>query len=303
MPDLPNYPSISDPAEFQAWIKAFKGKTGWVCPSKAPKSDAKKRPISETLQSIANNIAPQRGSAATLELNLLYACFLTSRAPAPEQDVCAETRRELATEQADRPKALRALQELQNYLEAQRPTALRAMAQTDDPAVKVSSHATALSAQRLDAMRALLSDFEHGLFEFNVNSDHYALISSSDFCYGPFEFDFDLNTTWKKKGTSSDDGGMNVIHTGLMFHLSYLFRYFTCETLPKTAAFFRNDILVLDGVRMISVGEPHGAYVAALTNVVFGEKYSSRDVKDRLDALYAPTPGSTTAKNPIFIGW
>jgi len=182
--------------------------------------------------------------------------------------------------------------------------ALKAVAQTDDPKVHIDLQTIGLSSTRLERLTSLLLDLKDGLLEFQDDPDHPALISSSDFQYGPFEFDFDLNVNLKHKGTKLEEEGKNIIHTGLMFHLTYLFRYFTRQLVPKTSpAFFNGDILMLDMVRMIKVGKPYGQHVAALVNAVFNEKYSTRNVKDRLDSLYKTTPGSKTKKNPVFIGW
>jgi hypothetical protein len=302
---MPPYPSISDPDQFDNWRENFKQTAYGVTYSKEAK-EHKAKAIKTSINNILNEISGipvQRRSTETLELNLLYACFMATRTPAPELDAYAETRKELAAEKESRASAVKSLSSIQNYIDDHRAIALKAIAQTDDPLVKVAPQPTNLSAHRLESLEKLLIDFEHGLMEFQDDPNHLALISSADFRYGPFEFDFDLNSEWKHKGTKLKDEGMNMIHTGLMFHLTYLFRYFTGETLPKTAAFFSGDILVLDGVRMIYCGKPYGQHVAALINAVFNEKYPSIAVKNNLDALYKPTPGSKITKNPLFVGW
>ena len=301
---MSSYPSISDPSHFETWIKNFKGTAGWVCSAK-PQSEPEKQVVSETLQSIST-IQVQRRSAATLELNLLYACYMASKALAPELDINSQVRNELAAERKCRPQTLKSIAILLDYIQHYRTTASKAIAQTYNSQKKAVHKPTNLSSQKLEALEEILADLEQGLMDFEVDPNHIALISSADFCYGPFEVNFDLNTELKRKATNQGEHGMHLNHTGLMFHLTYLFRYFTSNSLTDISAlyrFFHGDILVLAGVRMIDGGRPYGGHVAALTNAVFKEQYSSSDVKDRLRALYACTPGSKTAKKAIFAGW
>jgi hypothetical protein len=302
---MATYPSISDTDKFKSWIEQFRNIQSFVRPAgslKKDKDSAIKRPIKETLKAI-QDISVRPGLPATLELNLLYACFLASKTPPPDNDIFAQGRLALRLEREQRPEALSAISTLLDYISDNSVIVRVATALTDNPKITIAHQPTPLSVKNFELLQKLLRDLKQGLLELS-NPRHPALITSDDFHYGPFEFDFDLNLELKRKGTKKEDLGMHMIHTGLMFHLTYLFRYFTSKIKPpRSAAFFDKDILVLDSVRMIYVGKPYGRLVAALTNAVFKERYSSRDVKDRLDSLYKLTPGSKTKKNPVFTGW
>lgn len=176
------YPGIPDPSAFKAWIEKFKKTQAWICPVKSDKSDAVKHPIIETLKGI-HSITVQRGSTEILEQNLLYACYMASKAPLPDLDGFAGIRKEFATELGERTAAIDAASALLGYIEAHRLTALRAIAQLEAPPGKFILGHTNLSAQRLESLEKALADLEQGLMDFRADKNHPAQISSAEFCY------------------------------------------------------------------------------------------------------------------------
>lgn len=294
--------SILEPQAFYDWVNKFSTKSAYVCSAGQKKDDAVKLPIKDVFDKVSS-ISVSIKTAKVLELNLLRACYLASNAPNPEQDVHAKTREELQLFVSSLPNALNNIKSLSSFISEHRQYSLKALSQTDTPYSGEVRTSSPLSLQKLNYLESLLADYEAGLIDFNINDDHVALIDGSDFQYGPFEFNLDLNKDWKSKGTKDSNNGKNILETGLMFHLAYLFRYFSMETPPQNhSCFFDSDILVIDSVRMLKEGKPYHHLVAALTNAVFETKYSSRDVKDRLDSILKPKATANFIP-PVFIGW
>ncbi len=280
----------------------FKESYGWIR-SVTPKSEAVKSPISQIFERV-NEIPLKRGSHQQLELNLLYACYMASKAPPPDLDSSAIARRTFAAEKKVRPSVMIAISKLREYCDAHPQTAKKALAESSLPSPLFNSPVAAAIAYKFDQLKETLAELEAGLVAFEHDVDHIALISSDDFQYGPFEFHRAISD-WKNKGTKKEDLGKNVIQVGLMFHLTYLFRYFSSPDKTTAPISLSGDILLLNGVQSIAIGRPYSHLVAALTNAVFKQQFSSGDVKSRLDNLSYVTPGAKTQRKakPLFIGW
>jgi hypothetical protein len=292
----------SDIPFFDDWLKGFLSQTAYSCTSSGKKSDAEKIPIQDVIKKI-DLIPVTIKTPEILRQNILDACYQASIAPNPSSDANAKTRTELQSFLSDLPKAKQNIQLLFNFIDKHPYYIKLAFDLDENPKLKTSSS----GYQKISKLEILLADLEAGLMDFDADYDHPALISSSDFTYGPFEFAFDLNKDWKSKGTNASEAGVNILQTGLMFHLAYLFRYFSMNT-PRQerepfsrGPFFKNDILEIDGEAMLKEGKPHHHLVAVLTNAVFEKKFTSHDVKDRLDSISKPKAG--TKHSPIFIGW
>lgn len=294
--------SISEPQVFYDWVNKFLNKKTYICPAGQKKADAVKHPIKIIFEKV-NSIPVSIKTTKILELNLLRACYLASNATSPELDEGAKTRAELQSFLSSVPDVLSKIKSINSFISEHHNYSLKAYSQTDKSNSGEVRTTSQISLQKLKSLEVLLEDFEAGLIDFNSNADHVALIELTDFRYGPFEFNLDLNKDWKSRGIKKSNQGVNVLETGLMFNLAYLFRYFSMKTPPLNQFnFFDNDILVIDSVRMLKDGKPSLHLVAAITNCVFETKYSSRDVKDRLDSMSKPTKAANFIP-PVFIGW
>ncbi|WP_157202163.1 hypothetical protein [Massilia sp. Root335] len=83
----------------------------------------------------------------------------------------------------------------------------------------------------------------------------------------------------------SERPSMDVRVLGLIFNLTYLFRFFSGVTSTRhNSTLLLDERLIIDGP-MLRKGQPQYRYVAALVNCVFGSKYNARDVKEKLSDL------------------
>ncbi len=295
---------IQHPDNFCKWISKFSNKTAYVC----TKSDCVKYAINKTLAELTS-IKIKTKDVNILELNILRACYLASEAEMPEKDWRAQNRNELKSFMDSLPIALQNIYLLLNFISSNKSFSAKAFAVTGSDNSKKTNTESPSDYKKLKDLEHLLVDYESGLMDFSSDHDHVALISSSDFIYGPFEFNYDLNSEWKSKGTKSSDMGKNIIEAGLMFHLAYLFRYFTMDSppvIPGQVFFDKDEILLIDSVKMLKDGKPHFHLIANFTNAVFATKYSSRDIKDKLDSLlktHSKSAPDLKIIPPVFIGW
>jgi hypothetical protein len=248
----------------------------------------------------ASKLAVARGTPAQLQANLLYACFRAESAVASGDCAAAEHRKTFEAEFAllkdHHDDVLRA----RNHLVGHRDMALKAMAHAETSRGSSRQLVDESAIARIDGLRSLLDLYEHGLAEI-CDFNHVSHISAMDFRCGPFEFDDDL---YDDRQTRSD-----VYETGLMFHLAYLFRYFTSAAPPPSWVDIGGNILDVNGF-MLSTGRPHNDLIAPLVNAVFATKMSASAVKDRLRDLNRFSKGSCKPsalprprKSILFVGW
>lgn len=291
---------ISDVESFNLWVsKSLLTKQSYFCQAGKAKSDATKQPINKVFDNILS-IPVTVKTAHILQLNIFRACYLACEAETPDKDIHAQSRTESQDFLTQLPVALESVKSLVDFITRYRYLSAIAITETNN-SEQVSTPSDS-GFQRLSMLGKLIDDLEAGLLDFKNDNDHIALISGSDFTYGPFDLSIDLNKEWKSKGVSSVGEGVNIIETGLMFHLTYLFRFFSTENPDQNfTSFFNENILMLDSVRMIKTGKPQHHLVALIVNAVFDTKYSSTDVKDRLNSIKKPKANSKVP--PVFIGW
>jgi hypothetical protein len=152
-----------------------------------------------------------------------------------------------------------------------------------------------IGVKKVREIEHLLEQYRAGL-EAVKDFDHPIHLSIDLFCYGPFQWGIPIEK-WRFKK-------QNVLQAGLIFHLSYLFRYFTCAELPEPLdARFKGWELEFYGP-MLECGAPHTELVAPLVNAVFNTKLTTTQVMHRLkDLRRRKSKGSRHINRPAFIGW
>jgi hypothetical protein len=299
-------------SELQDWAANFKNKhySAYAADGKL----LKKRPISELLEVIKKKPLA-RGTHDRLVANILHACFMAADAPDPETDEAAEHRKQL-TDELNRMRVHKEdVVRVRIYLDDHPDMANRAMAHASPSGAYRRHSVTKSTSSRLNDLRSMLSEYENGLHHLGDSKNlHPAHSSADDFRYGPFELDLDNNDLYNLAPKLKD-----INQTGLIFHLTYLFRYFTTNELPPlnieigkflwAQVEIGREILDVSGI-MLSSGRPHADLVAPLVNTVFKSKLSASNVKDRLRDLYRFSEGTITKakfpkarKLPLFVGW
>ena len=281
---------------FQDWADEFKHRPASIYDVQG--NLVKKCLVKDILGNVLKLKLARRDSPK-LEQNVLYACFKAATAPPPDEDSAAK-HREFFKEQFSLIDSHRQdVARIRDYLADQREMACKAMAHADPPGAQRRHHVTNIVLAEVDDFMKVLSRYETGLTHI-ADWDHPAHISADDFRYGPFEMHNDLYEMLAKP--------KNINQTGLMFHLAYLFRYFTSHTSSIPRIDIGRDILDVQG-EMLSDGRPHHELVAPLVNAVFDLTLSASKVKDRLRDLVRFTKGSLKPENPlilkhpVFVGW
>lgn len=281
---------------FNDWKGLFKTRSAALCGSQA--TLITKCPVADILTK-SSSIALARGTPTRLELNILRACFDAEMAPHPDKDEAAQHRRIFKERFRKLTDHRKDVDRVCTYLAYEGAMARKAMIHSDYSGHTSSLSASTLAAADVDELTNLLIRYQRGLERIS-DFDHPAHISEEDFRYGPFELHGDLYRLLTKP--------KEINQTGLMFHLAYLFRYFTSQEQPPSHIDIGRDILDVHGV-MLSTGRPHLELVAPLVNAVFKTKLSAQNVKDRLRDLYRFSKGSHKPSNPravkhtLFLGW
>lgn len=267
---------------FADWEEQFKKRSAYV--SGSPPHMKAVHAVLATF----DGVALSRGSHELLRRNALWACYQASHAPDPSEDHPARERR----------KTREARRALQGHLE-EVSNVLAFIERHNDlarTAIEYGSAGRKAKTAELNELRRLLKDYLAGHEEVR-DADHPAHVSLSDFLYGPFEFWIPIEK-WHFKAKE-------INQLGLMFHLIYLFRHFTCSKLPGNAeARLIGWELEFHGY-MLKCGRPHTELVAPLVNATFKKtKYSPQDVRYRVRELTkAKTKGSRYVNSPKFLGW
>jgi hypothetical protein len=153
------------------------------------------------------------------------------------------------------------------------------------------------AGEALLELQELLVQYLSGLEELE-DFDHPAHITSADFEYPPFEFWIPIDNWVNKR--------RNLAQAGLIFHLTYLFRYFTSPTLPEHIdARFIDWRFEFYGPMLTGFGKAHAKLVAPLVNAVFQTKYSPVQVRNWLKELTIRRKSKgSNLRNPVrFSGW
>ena len=275
---------------FESWQLAFRKRPAFVAGTAT--TLAHTRLVSELLADI-EDVPLARRTHAALQHNVLLACYSAELAPDPERDEAANDRARLRSDHKALLPHAQSVRRVLDFATKHREMTEKAMScSTESNVGAISSDGQA----DVEELVRLLSRYGAGL-EAVMDVDHPIHIAASDFRYGPFEFDVSVQT-WHFKV-------QDVNSVGLMFHLAYVFRYFTCEDLPENIdAQFRDDTGVLDlHGHMLDCGEPHSELVAPLVNAVFKAKFSAARVRDRLRDLSRKSKGSHYFNRAHFVGW
>jgi hypothetical protein len=161
-----------------------------------------------------------------------------------------------------------------------------------------------LNSSKLRNIKILIQDFQAGLNAMKDPDEIDNLNVCRDYQYGPFLLmnRYVLNSEPKYKDLRT---------LGLLFQLTYIFRFFTSDLFdPKR---LKNDgFLLIDGP-MISSGKPHFNLVSQLINLSLNltgdqsldTRQAKEKLKDFLNAYPLPTPKSGKATRTPFnqISW
>lgn len=287
--------SMSKRPSFKKWAAAFElqyttqsGPTG------------KRLSVREMLANLGR-IELARGNVGLLRSNLLRACYLARYAADPKWDRDATIRRRAKNDLALVRGSRDEVESVLTLLAASESVARKAMTCGVSSGGKQPTRIAEEAPSQVAVLRVLLSRLSMGLKELE-DPDHTLHISSSDFRYGPFETEISV-AEWKHKPA-------NVHETGLIFHLTFVFRFFTCPHVPVGSK-IANEI-VQPNVAMLKCGSPNAPIVASLVSATFRRKLSSENVRDRLRDLGLGMNRARAGKSELskrkrsivkFVGW
>ena len=280
-------------------------------------------PISRTIEKIKAKI-----SSPTVDLlinNLLYACYQANAALTITTDP-AEMRREQFRHGHKLIGELRqGLNDVARLFESYPEVLVAALMYPDapvgrhdrpakkyNPSVPVEHLVNAIAP----AVRKIVQAYKVSQMNEDITfSDHMA-----DCAEGQFLHHHRLANRNSKPGRTKDY--RRHVEDGLIFHLTYIFRYFTGgDKDPYCKASISKQGELIVGGSMIRLGEPNEAAVAHLVNAAMNRKFpkdaiTGRDVKERLRGLLKPSKPSENDKltvtddlrrNPFsdieFVGW
>jgi hypothetical protein len=292
-----------DSEAFKKWADAFKTRKGYLGTKAEIEEGLEKVPVAKTLEKIAKS--KKITSPQCLEVNLLYACYQAEFAWNENVDRAERLRKRLSRGGAALTKATAEMISVAEMFEKHPEIIEAALAYPDGPVEKADlpitpyrSPIAPIEAVRLipDALRKVVS----ALSLSSANGDKYFSDMTACDVAGPFLF-FHRQ---EERGRPSGPRSMyrRLVENGLLFHLTYLLRYFSggADDPYCTAKMSKAGELVISGP-MISKGVPHNDITAHLANAIFDVKYpkdaiSGAKVGDRLKTLLKPSADSNKSK-------
>ena len=280
--------------QFQEWAHEFRTKLAFVAGVLGEPPD--KQPVHAILDKF-KQLKLVRGTHEQLQRNALYACYQAAHAGDPDQHSSAKERKEFRESYQALTGHLvhvnQALAFIHNHATmAQKGLAIGSVEPGNKPLPMDKAGAA------LAELQQLLEQYRGGLEEIQ-DFDHPLHITSVDFWYPPFEFSIPIYNWHNKK--------KNLPQVGLIFHLTYLFKYFTCPDLPENIdARFNEWRLEFYGPMLRDCGKAHTELVAPLVNAVFPKaKLSPLQVQNRLKELVSrqKSKGAKLRNQVRFIGW
>lgn len=292
-----------DGDKFEKWATAFCTKSTYV-----PDADNKGQLFRESLQHTLEKIRGMKvwvKDAKCLERNLLYACYQAAHTKQPKEYSAARAlhERELLLRQMESQKKI--VKGCLAFISRNPDVVTRFFSGAQKMPTKGRSVVLATAEEKLGMLSGLLNEYDYGL-EKDIDIQ-FPLGVDIEFRFGPFLFNKEASAIQGREVP-------NVVEHGLIFHLVFLFRYFTAESTPRTSPdnsmdseFFGEELRVR-GEMLIDGGKPCYAQVAALVNATLNKRFKPKDMSSRLkDLLAQPKRASAKLagrKNYIeFAGW
>lgn len=231
------------------------------------------------------------GSNLQLRQNLLLSCFEAEKWN-EENDSALEERLVWKDAFKELPDQAHISESLLSYIAKYQSFALNAMRSSAGRNEQTSSS----SYEDLNDLIRLLTKYNRGTTAISDINHVSNLSISRDFEKGPFIFS-DLSLVEKNYFLP------HIKTLGLLFCLSYIFRYFSSEeNTDHRPSVLRSDRLIIAGT-MIDGGQPHFNLVAGLVNSTLGTKISTREAKEKLRDFLKPKKTERSKKTIHHIEW
>ncbi|MDD5384545.1 MAG: hypothetical protein PHG89_06665 [Gallionella sp.] len=289
--------------KFEKWAAGFRTKYTYVRDSDA-EGKLSRAPLHQTLEQI-RRMKVWVGDGACFEKNLIFACYQAAHTKKPEEYAAARARQEREKLLLQLQSQMKHARGVLGFITNNPSTVIGCYRKSNGMPSEGRNLVLATPDEKMDMLAGLLAEYEYGLAK--DAKDELAIGVHCLFGFGPFLYDKEALDIEKREAP-------NVAELGLIFHLTYLFRYFTAESEPRQSkdntndSGFVGDELRVYGEMLNDGGKPYYAQVAALVNATLGKKFHSDDMKLRLKDLLAP-PKRASAKLPgkkkyiEFAGW
>lgn len=277
---------------FEDWKDAFSELSAYRGIQAERDEGKEMTPIESTLKKI-DALAKDDLPAGFLRKNVLYACYQAAQSLKSGRDPGDERREELKQSFEslfNQTKKLKAVAELL----ASNPEAVKLAVDYFNtvPSIR-KEHSTHL---RGTSMSGSLVDALHRVVDFSARYKDDPRMVTGDMFYdcaeGPFLF-FNRNDN-RYRSSARTYTHRRLVWLGLIFHLTYLFRYFSCTSEDRgVQSKMRSDgELQIEG-RMLTSGKNKYSYIAHLLNALLKPKTAfqatdSKKVESDLDGLLNP---------------
>lgn len=275
---------------FEPWAASFRSRFTYAL-DKDSESKLSRVPLSETLEQVRRMKVWVKDSAC-LEKNVLFACYQAAHTKRPEEYEAARARAERENLVLQLNAQKKFAEGLLGFVTRNQSKVTGCFQKAKGMTSKGRDVVIATPDEKSGMLAGLLAEYEYGL-ERDLN-DQLAIGVDNLYQFGPFLFEKEVFHIEKREAP-------NVTELGLIFHLSYLFRYFTAKSEPQQSrdntrdSGLLGDELRVKGEMLNEGGKPCHAQVASLVNAVIGKKYKPDDIKFRLKDLLAP-PVRTSRK-------
>jgi hypothetical protein len=293
-----------DSDAFKSWASAFEKRKSFFFDLKFENDDGDcPRLVADVLGDKAlldTKLAPE-----LLKRNLLYACFQAEHAMTLGADSTHKLRQEFSTGYSTLGELESSLFAFTDLLDKHPEVIIAALRYLDGPLNKADRPAWRYEPNldplaTLAVLKPAIKKIARSYRLSANNKDPNFTDSTLDCRAGPFMFYNRKENRGHSSGTPRSYGGL--VEDGLLFHLTYLFRFFTGGTgvTPIPLKLDANDVVVVEGP-MIKKGSPHAEIVSFLFNATFRKRYqeaiNGRDVADRLKSLSKQSKSGNVTKD------
>ena len=265
-----------DSEAFSSWKIAFEKRKSHFFDNKLENEDGEyPRSVSDVLDDIS--FLDTKLESEILTNNLQYACYQAERTMRLGADPVDRIRKEFSTGYSALGKLEPALFAFADLLEKHPEVIIAALEYLDGPLnmadrpawryePSLDPHAT------LRVLRPAIKKIARSYRLSLNNKDPNFTDSTLDCRAGPFLF---YNRSENRGHSSGPPRSYeSLVEDGLLFHLTYLFRFFTGGggVSPVPLGLNSNGVLAVEGP-MLKKGDPHAEFVSFLFNATFKKKY------------------------------
>lgn len=293
---------------FPSWKKDFLNRTVAIYSDCDP--TPKRIPITTIIKEISA-VCGNASAVSCFEHSILVACYKATYSQADGKDAIAIERNDWQASYDSIQDNIESIETVQKILQKNENFMTTAFSHSE-PRHKSATVIKDEARDKFGTLSMLLQELNIGLNALQDFDHPENMNVFRDYVHGPLVLETRI-TVDKQKGEITKRL-IDARKAGLVFHLTYLFRYVSSGPYPLSTKMMTDQGCIVVTGPMISGGKPYSQFVAALVNATLGTRMTPKDVRQTITDLHRSkivehdqTLGKTVVKHkkrsPQFIGW